>query len=57
MIAQVTTLMIGFSVASAVVLLIVYLFFLRHLQKGATAMLSCTALLGALSILQLLHRR
>ena len=57
MIAQVTTLMIGFSVASAVVLLIVYLFFLRHLQKGPAAVLSCTALLGALSILQLLHLR
>ena len=57
MIAQVTTLMIGFSVASAAVLLIVYLFFLRHLQKGPVALLSCAALLGALSFLQLQHLR
>ena len=57
MIAQVTTLMIGFSVASAAVLLFVYLFFLRHLQKGPVAMFSCAALLGALSFLQLQHLR
>ena len=55
MIAQVTTLMIGFSASSAIMLLIVYLFFLRHLRKGLVAILSCMALLGALSTLQLLH--
>ena len=51
MIAQVTTLMIGFSVFSAIMLLVVYLFILRHLHQGPVAILSCVALLGALSTL------
>lgn len=55
MIAQITTLIIGFSVFGAAVLLLVYLFFLRDMQKSGISRLACIALLGALSILQLQH--
>jgi AraC-like DNA-binding protein len=46
---------IGFSVFSAAILLIAYLFFIRDMRKSASSMLACAALLAALSGLQLSH--
>lgn len=55
MIAQITTLIIGFSVFSAAILLLAYVFFLKHMHKSMVAMLSCTGLLGGLGALQIQH--
>ena len=46
---------IGFSVISAPVLLIVYLFFLAEMKKTAVSRVSCFLLLVALSALQVFH--
>ncbi len=48
-------LVIGFSVFSAVLLAVAYLFFLKTLQKTASGMLACSLLLAALVGLQLFH--
>lgn len=55
MIEQITTLIIGFSVFSATILLLAYVFFLKNMHKSNVALLSCAALLGGLSGLQLKH--
>lgn len=55
MIAELTTLIIGFSVFSAIVLLLAYLFFLRDMKKSSLSRASAAVLLGALTALQLLH--
>lgn len=55
MIAQITTLMIGFSVFSAAILLFAYTFFLKHMHKSMVAVLSCIGLLGGLAALQIQH--
>jgi len=51
----ITQLAIGFSVVSAAVLLVAYLFFIREMRKTPVAMVSVTFLLFALVGLQLLH--
>lgn len=55
MIETAATLVIGFSVIAALVLLIVYLFFLPDMRKTLVSRLSCTVLLLALATLQLYH--
>lgn len=55
MIADFTTLIIGFSVFSAGVLLLAYLFFLKDMEKSTFSRLSATILLGALTLLQIRH--
>lgn len=50
-----TLLIIGFSVFTAAILLIAYLFFLDNMQKTIAGKLACAALLVALSGLQLYH--
>lgn len=52
---QLTMLVIGFSVFSAAILLIAYLFFIKDMRKTVSSMLACTVLLAALSGLQLSH--
>ena len=55
MLETAVTLVIGFSVIAAFVLLIVYLFFLPEMRKTWVSRLSCSALLLALIALQLYH--
>ena len=55
MIREVTTLLIGFSVFSALVLLLAYLFFLKDMEKSAFSRAAAAVLLGALTALQLAH--
>ncbi|MEM1173815.1 MAG: helix-turn-helix domain-containing protein [Pseudomonadota bacterium] len=55
MIEIAATFVIGFSVISAVVLLVDYLFFLREMRKSVLSRVSCTALLLALAALQGYH--
>lgn len=50
-----TRLLIGFSVVSALVLLIAYLFLLPNVRRSALGAVACTALLAALIGLQLAH--
>ena len=57
MLAEFTTLIIGFSVFGAAVLLFAYVFFLENMRKTSFARLSCAALLTALAALQLEHLR
>lgn len=57
MINTTTQLIIGFSVVSAAILWIAYLFFMKDMQKTATGLLACTVLLAALTGLQLEHWR
>lgn len=55
MIEQTTTLIIGFSVFSATILLLAYVFFLKDMNKSGVGLLSCATLLGSLTGLQLHH--
>ena len=55
MIAAFTTLIIGFSVFAAAVLLIAYLFFLQDMEKSTFSRASAAVLLGALTSLQIAH--
>jgi len=55
MVTVITQLVIGFSVFSAAILLVAYLFFIKDMRKTPVGMVSCTFLLFALSGLQLLH--
>jgi len=57
MLAAFTTLIIGFSVFSAGMLLFAYVFFLSDMQKTRTGLVACAILLGLLSFLQMLHYR
>lgn len=52
---QFTVLLIGFSVFSAAILLVAYLFFLQGMEKTRLGRASCTVLLLALAGLQLFH--
>ncbi len=52
---QFTTLVIGFSVIAAAVLLIAYLFFIKDMRKTPSSMLACSLLLFSLTGLQLSH--
>ncbi|MCH9694291.1 MAG: helix-turn-helix domain-containing protein [Gammaproteobacteria bacterium] len=54
-ISQLTVLVVGFSVFSAAILLIAYLFFIKDMRKSAFGMLACAVLLAALSGLQYSH--
>lgn len=51
----ITQLIIGFSVISAAILLLAYIFFIKEMPKTITGMLACACLLVALSGLQILH--
>ena len=55
MILVVTELLIGFSIFSAAILLIAYLFFIRDMRKSVASQVACAGLLLALSGLQLWH--
>lgn len=55
MIIVLTELLIGFSVLSAAILLVAYLFFIKGMRKSAISMIACTILLTALAVLQLWH--
>lgn len=55
MIIQFTTLLIGFSVFSALALAFAYIFFLKGMQKSTVSKVACVALLGGLLCLQLSH--
>lgn len=56
-ISVLTQLLIGFSVVSAAILLFAYVFFLKDMQKTAIGIIACTALLAAITGLQLEHLR
>ncbi len=49
MIIVLTQLTIGFSVISAAILLIAYVFFLKQMQKTAIGLLACACLLAGLT--------
>ncbi|HNP37649.1 MAG TPA: helix-turn-helix domain-containing protein [Woeseiaceae bacterium] len=53
--ATITLLIIGFSVFSAAILLIAYVFFLKDMQKTVLGVVACAILLGSLCGLQLFH--
>lgn len=55
MVTLFSTLMIGFSVISALVLVVAYVFFLKSVNRSWFALLSCTGLLLCLACLQLWH--
>lgn len=55
MILLITQFAIGFSIISAIILLVAYIFFIRDMRKTAMSLAACACLLAALSGLQLLH--
>ena len=55
MVAYLTQLIAGFSIFSAAILLFAYLFFLPDMRKNLVGKISCTAILMAISGLQLGH--
>lgn len=55
MISLLTQLLIGFSIVSAAILLIAYVFFLKEMQKTTIGLVACTCLLVGLTGLQLAH--
>ena len=55
MISIITQLIAGFSIFSAIILLLAYLFFLPNMRKNFVGKLACTALLMSLSGLQFGH--
>ena len=55
MIATFTTLVIGFSIWSAAILLFAYIFFLPSMRKTLLGTPACAVLLGGLVVLQLGH--
>lgn len=57
MLSVFTTLIIGFSIFGAAVLLFAYVFFLENMRKTRFARFSCAVLLTALTALQLQHFR
>lgn len=55
MLVLLTTLVIGFSIFSAAILLLAYVFFIEDMPKTPLGILACSCLLAALTGLQFLH--